>query len=37
MAHAGTRDGDADPAETAIDAGGVRLPGSLVIPGPGPG
>jgi putative phosphoribosyl transferase len=37
MAHAGTRDGDADPAETAIDAGGVRLPGSLVIPGRAPG
>jgi putative phosphoribosyl transferase len=28
---------DADPAEIAIDAGGVRLPGSLVIPGQAPG
>jgi putative phosphoribosyl transferase len=28
---------DADPAEIAVDAGGVRLPGSLVIPGRAPG
>ncbi len=28
--------GELDPAEIAVDAGGVRLPGSLVIPAQGP-
>jgi putative phosphoribosyl transferase len=33
MTHPGTRDGGAGRAEIAVDVGGVRLIGSLVIPG----